>query len=386
MNADSIVQSIFRFDLLTRIPRTGFLMRGVDAPETVGEHIYSAAILAVLIVPELRKAGIEVDGEKLVSMVLLHEAGEILLGDIPAPAAAFFGPGGKSAAERAAGKTLLCCAEPISDMEIEYIPQTGAQSLPVQLHVARVTRLEPLSADVMRVMLTPLDGSVLKFYAGQYINIVLDNGEKRSFSFASAPHAAQEIELQVRLVPGGKFTTMVFEQMKVGDTLQFEGPLGTFTLRQDSEKPIVFVAGSTGFAPVKSMVESAFHTGMDRRMILYWGVRRRSDLYLGSLAEQWAREHANFEFVPVLSDPQPEDAWTGRTGLVHEAILADFPDLSQHQVYACGSVQMVQAAQPAFVKHGISSDDCFSDAFHLAPQRPIDSQHADVVKLGGNHV
>lgn len=290
-----------------------------------------------------------------------------------------------TAAERAAGKTLLCCAEPLSDMEIEYVPQAAAARLPVQRHVARVTRLEPLSSNVMRVCLALTDGSELKFHAGQYINIVLDNGEKRSFSFATAPHAAEEIELQIRLVPGGRFTTAVFNTIKVGDLVHFEGPLGTFTLRADSEKPILFVAGSTGFAPVKSMVESAFHHGIDRQMILYWGVRSRSDLYLGGLAEQWAREHPNFVFIPVLSDPQPQDEWTGRTGLVHEAILADFPDLSKHQVYACGSVQMVQAAQPAFVKHGISTDDCFSDAFHLAPQRPLDSLQADVVKLGGSN-
>jgi len=291
-----------------------------------------------------------------------------------------------TSAERAAGKTLLCCAEPLGNVEIEYVPQVNAARLPVHQHVARVTRLEPLSADVMRLCLALKDGTVLKFHAGQYINVILENGEKRSFSFATAPHAAEEIELQVRLVPGGRFTTAVFERMKVGDSLSFEGPLGTFTLREDSEKPILFVAGSTGFAPVKSMVESAFHTGIDRQMILYWGARRRRDLYLGSLAEQWAREHANFTFIPVLSAPEPEDEWTGRTGLVHEAILADFPDLSRHQVYACGSVHMVQAAQPAFVKHGISSDDCFSDAFHLAPQRPLDSQQADLVKLGGSHV
>jgi CDP-4-dehydro-6-deoxyglucose reductase len=291
-----------------------------------------------------------------------------------------------TSAERAEGKTLLCCAEPLGDIEIEYVPQADATALPVQQYLARVTRLEPLSSDVMRLGLALADGTVLKFYAGQYINIVLDNGERRSFSFATAPHAADEIELHVRLVPGGRFTTAVFQRMKVGDTLKFEGPLGTFTLREDSEKPIVFVAGSTGFAPVKSMVESAFHSGINRQMILYWGVRRRRDLYLGSLAEHWAREHANFVFVPVLSAPEPEDEWNGRTGLVHEAILADFPDLSKHQVYACGSVQMVQAAQPAFVKHGISSDDCFSDAFHLAPQRPLDSQQADMVKLGGSNV
>jgi len=173
--------------------------------------------------------------------------------------------------------------------------------------------------------------------------------------------------------------------MKVGDAIRFEGPLGAFTLRENSDKPILFVAGSTGFAPVKSMLEQAFRTGLKRRMFLYWGVRRRADLYLGDLAARWAREHTNFTFVPVLSEPGPEDAWTGRTGLVHEAILADFPDLSAHQVYACGSVQMVAAAQPAFVEHGISSDDCFSDAFHLAPQRPLASAQADLVKLGGSN-
>ena len=173
--------------------------------------------------------------------------------------------------------------------------------------------------------------------------------------------------------------------MKVSDTLRFEGPLGAFTLREDSDKPIIFVAGSTGFAPVKSMLEHAFHTGMQRRMILYWGVRSRRDLYLADQAEQWSREHANFTFVPVLSAPLSEDRWSGRTGLVHEAILADFPDLSTHQVYACGSVQMVQAAQPAFAQHGLASDDCFSDAFYLAPQRPLQGQAADLVQLGGPH-
>ena len=287
--------------------------------------------------------------------------------------------------ERAAGKTLLCCAEPLSDVEIEYVPQSGAKALPVKQYLARVTRLESLSYAVMRLCLRLEGGAALRFHAGQYINIVLANGAKRSFSFATAPHAADEIELHVRLIPGGRFTTEVFTRMKVGDTLRFEGPLGTFTLRENSDKPILFVAGATGFAPVKSMLEHAFHNGLKRHMILYWGVRSRRDLYLGALAEQWAREHANFTFVPVLSEPRPEDQWSGRTGLVHEAILADFPDLSKHQVYACGSVQMVEAAHPAFVKHGISSDDCFSDAFHLAPQKPLDGLDASMVKLGGSN-
>ena len=288
-------------------------------------------------------------------------------------------------AERAAGRTLLCCAEALTDLEIEYVPLPGAKPLPVRQYVARVTRLEPLATDVMRVGLALDDGGALRFHAGQYINILLPDGEKRSFSFATAPHAAAEIELHVRLVPGGRFTPRVFEGMKVGDTLRFEGPLGAFTLREDSAKPILFVAGSTGFAPVKSMLEHVFQTGLARRAVLYWGVRSRRDLYLGDLAESWARKHANFRFVPVLSEPLPEDGWTGRTGLVHEAILADYPDLSGHQVYACGSVRMVEAAHPAFVEHGIASDDCFSDAFRLAPQKPVGGPGAEMVRLGGTH-
>ena len=160
--------------------------------------------------------------------------------------------------------------------------------------------------------------------------------------------------------------------------MRFEGPLGSFFLREDSDKPMIFVAGSTGFAPVKSMLEYAFARGMKRRMLLYWGVRRLQDLYLGELPRQWAREHANFTFVPVLSDAAPEDHWSGRTGLVHEAILADFPDLAGYQVYACGSAAMVEAAHPAFRAHGLAQDDCFADAFRLAPRAG-----AEMARLGG---
>jgi NAD(P)H-flavin reductase len=171
--------------------------------------------------------------------------------------------------------------------------------------------------------------------------------------------------------------------MKVGDRIRFEGPLGSFFLREDSSKPIIFVAGATGFAPVKSMIEHAFHAGMKRPMVLYWGTRRLDDMYARELCESWAREHPSFTFVPVLSDPRPEDHWTGRTGLVHEAILADFPSLADHQVYACGSVAMVEAAHPAFVARGLTQDDCFSDAFKLAPHIAKKTEEADLVKLGG---
>jgi CDP-4-dehydro-6-deoxyglucose reductase len=167
----------------------------------------------------------------------------------------------------------------------------------------------------------------------------------------------------------------------VGELLEFEGPLGSFHLREDGDKPILFVAGSTGFAPVKSMLEHAFAKGLRRRMVLYWGARRPEDLYARSLAEGWAAAHDNFTFIPVVSEPRPEDGWTGRTGLVHTAILADYPDLSQHQVYACGSVEMVSAVAPALAAQGLSPDDCFSDAFRFAPR--TQAAGAEVVRLGG---
>jgi CDP-4-dehydro-6-deoxyglucose reductase len=288
-----------------------------------------------------------------------------------------------SSDEIAAGKALACCATPLSDVEIEYVPVKVPGAGVVRRHRAQVVELTHLADDVMRVRLELLGEAPLRFYAGQYLNVLLDDGEKRSFSFATAPRDTKMIELHIRHVQGGRFTTHVFEKMKIGDIVEFEGPQGSFFLREDSDKPIIFVAGATGFAPVKSMLEHAFETGVKRPMLLYWGVRSKKDLYLADLPQRWAAEHANFRFVPVLSEPKPEDRWEGRTGLVHEAILADYPDLSGHQLYACGSVRMVEAAHPAFATHGLSQDDCYSDAFRLAPQRPRVSGQSEVVRLGG---
>jgi len=285
-----------------------------------------------------------------------------------------------SAAERDAGRVLACVAKPLSDVEIEYEPGAGA-ARPVAVHEARVVSMDLLAADVMRVRLAIEGGGSIDYYAGQYINILLDDGQKRAFSFATPPHEPGPIELHVRRIEGGRFTTHVFTAMKVGDRLRFEGPVGSFFLREDGDKPVIFVAGATGFAPVKSMVEHALHTGVTRPMVLYWGTRTLADMYLRELPERWAREHPNFRFVPVLSDPSEGDGWQGRTGLVHEAILADYPDLGGHRIYACGSVKMVEAAQPAFAKQGLSPDDCFSDAFQLAPR--IHAKEADLVRLGG---
>jgi NAD(P)H-flavin reductase/quinol-cytochrome oxidoreductase complex cytochrome b subunit len=277
-------------------------------------------------------------------------------------------------AERAAGKLLACTATALGDIEIEYLPTAAPGGVKVRVWQASVESLGKLAPDVMRVVLK-LDGKI-EFYAGQYINVLLEDGEKRSFSFATAPQVNDRIELHIRRIPGGRFTGRVFESMRPGERLAFEGPLGSFFLREDSDKPMIFVAGATGFAPVKSMLEYAFQRGVRRRMLLYWGVRSLKDLYLPELPRQWEAEHSNFKFVPVLSDPEPQDRWQGRTGLVHEAILTDFPDLAGFQVYACGSVAMVQAAHPAFRARGLAQDDCFSDAFRLSPK-------LEVAKLGG---
>lgn len=282
-----------------------------------------------------------------------------------------FQPAALSAEQRAAGQVLMCCATPLEDVEIEVpVPSLavgGDAALPIRR--ARVVAMDLLGPDLMRLRLETIDGEKIAFAAGQYLNIVLDDEQRRAFSFANPPHDNALVELHVRLIPGGRFTTHVFDSMRVGDELRLEGPLGRFTLHA-SDRPILFVAGATGFAPVKSILEDAFARGVQRPMWLYWGARRPADLYLATLAEHWQREHPHFHFVPVLSDARPEDGWQGRVGLVHEAMLADFADLSGHEIYVCGSVAMVESAVPEFLAHGAHQDACFSDAFHSRPQGP----------------
>ncbi|MFO1321348.1 MAG: cytochrome b N-terminal domain-containing protein [Burkholderiales bacterium] len=270
-------------------------------------------------------------------------------------------PSALPASDAALGWVLACCARPLSDGEVEFEPsdQVGTRIHRLQVTVTSMRRAAP---EVMILTLALPPGAALAFDAGQYFNVILEDGARRAFSFASAPGSDDSIEMHVRFVPGGRFTTQVFTTMKAGDPLDIEGPFGQFRLA-DTLRPILFVAGATGFAPVKSIVEHAFRAGATRPMALYWGVRHREDLYLADLAESWAREHPNFRFVPVLSEPRADDDWTGRTGLVHEAILADYPDLAGYDLYACGSVSMVETARPAFLAQGLPADACFSDAF-----------------------
>ncbi len=271
-----------------------------------------------------------------------------------------------SDAEKQAGFALFCCARPLSDLVIECREVGAAKDIQVKTMPCRVQKLEKVTEDVAVLSLKLPASERLMFLAGQYIDIILKDGRRRSFSLANAPHDDAELQLHIRHVAGGEFTDYVFNQMQPKAILRFEGPLGTFFLREDSERPIVLLATGTGFAPIKSMLEHAFYIGLQRPLTLYWGARHRRDLYMFDLPVQWAAAHPNFKFVPVLSQPSAEDAWQGRTGHVQDCVLADFPDVSGLQVYACGSPAMVAEAHQKLVAAGLPEEAFFSDAFTFA--------------------
>ena len=266
--------------------------------------------------------------------------------------------------EKAEGKALFCQARPLTDLVLEARTIGAVKDIPIKTLPCRVQKLERLADDVIVLYLKLPANERLQFLAGQYLEFLLRDGTRRSFSMANAPHDDELIQLHVRHVPGGSFTDHVFGKMKERDILRFEGPHGTFFLREDSDKPIVFVASGTGFAPIKSVIEHALAEEVKRPMTLYWGGRRPKDLYLNDLPLKWAAEHPGFRYVPVISDALPEDAWTGRTGFVHRAVMEDFPDLSGHQVYACGVPVMVDAARSDFVARcGLPEDEFYADSF-----------------------
>ena len=271
-----------------------------------------------------------------------------------------------SEAEKAAGMALFCQAKPHTDLLIECREiGSAAKGIQIKLLPARVVKMERLAPDVMLLELKLPANEKLPFLAGQYIDLLLRQGTRRSFSMANAPHDDALLQLHLRDY-GGPFSRYVFDKLKEKDILRFEGPFGTFFLREDSEKPVILVASGTGFAPIKAIIEHALHNGMKRPMTLYWGCRVRSDLYLHDLAEGWQRE-GKLRYVPVLSDAPASDSWNGRTGLVHRAVMEDFPDLSGHQVYACGAPIMVDAARRDFtVQRRLPEAEFFSDSFTAA--------------------
>lgn len=283
--------------------------------------------------------------------------GKVLSGDVDLGK---FQEGALSKEEIAQGKALFCCASARGDLSIEVKEVGAAKDIPVKTLPCRVERMERLAPDVMALWLKLPANERLQFLPGQYIDFLLKDGKRRSFSLANAPEEDGLLELHIRHVPGGHFTEHVFNVMKAKDILRINGPHGSFFLRE-SDKPALLVAGGTGFAPMKSILAHAFHHEVQRPIRLYWGARALPDVYLPELPAQWQQDHANFQFIPVLD--QAHEGWQGRSGRVHEAVLADHADFSGYQVYVCGAPVMVKSAREAFLARGLPEDEFYSDAF-----------------------
>ena len=270
-----------------------------------------------------------------------------------------------SSEEAAAGHALFCCALTEGDLVIEAREVAGSSEYPVRKMPSRVAKLEQVAPDVIVMSLQLPANEALAYRAGQYIEFLLKDGKRRSYSMANAPSSLDSpLTLHIRHMPGGLFTDHVFTTMKERDILRFEGPHGSFFLREDSNKPIVLLASGTGFAPIKALIEHLIHLKSERPFTLYWGGRRPHDLYMHGLCEQWAQILPHFRYVPVVSDPLPEDGWTGRSGFVHAAVMEDLPDLSGHEVYACGAPIVVESAQRDYIARcGLPAEEFFADAF-----------------------
>ncbi|HXY06178.1 MAG TPA: CDP-6-deoxy-delta-3,4-glucoseen reductase [Burkholderiaceae bacterium] len=301
------------------------------------------------------------------------------------------GPHGEaalSAAEEADGFALFCCAIPQTDLVIEARITAALDGIVPHKMPARIEHIDWAAKDVAVLTVKLPASEHLKYRAGQYVDFILPNGVRRSYSIASMPDGDGPIEFHIRHMPGGTFTDALFgmtnPMVRERGILRLEGPLGTFFLREGDAEPIVLLASGTGFAPIKAILETIFAKSLHRDdpatgrrgrpVLLYWGARTRADLYMDALPRRWEQEQPNFRYIPVLSEPDgvsgmPETAesappWTGRTGLVHRAVMQDLPDLSGYQVYACGVPIMVQSAHRDFVAHcGLKEENFFSDAF-----------------------
>lgn len=272
--------------------------------------------------------------------------------------------------EASAGLILACRAHAQSDLRLESRQVGAADAFPVKRLPVRVSRLQRATTDVMIVHLQLPASDALGYHAGQYVDVLLRDGSRRSYSMANAPHfqaLAPGLELHIRHLPGGLFTDHVFGAMKEKEILRIEGPHGGFYLREGSGKqPMILLASGTGMAPIKALIEHLRFKNIERPTTLYWGVRRPSDLYLNDWIAAQCADMPMLRYVPVVSDALPEDGWSGRSGFVHRAVLQDFPDLSGHQVYACGAPVMVQAAQRDFAAAGLPADEFYADAFTSA--------------------
>jgi len=269
---------------------------------------------------------------------------------------------GLSEDDRRQGLALFCRAVPRSDVRIEAEHVINPETIKINNLEANVERIERLAPDIIRLLLRLTNDQRLEFLAGQYIDILLPDGRRRSFSIANPPHQDELIELHIRHNEDGDYTHYIFNEMQVNEKIRIEGPFGNFYFRENTMHPIIFMAGGTGLGPIKAIIEHALAKGVARPMYLYRSARTRGDLYMHEQIKALA-QYSNLTYIPVLSAMTGLDDWSGRTGFVHQAITHDFRDLSNYEVYSCGPPAMVDAGLHAFLALGLPGDRYYCDAF-----------------------
>ena len=281
-------------------------------------------------------------------------------------------PLGITAEEVGRGDILLCQARADSDLTVRARLIASVADVEIKTLPCRIARLTPLAPDVMQLWLRLPAVERLRFHPGQYLDVLLENGRRRSFSIASPPHDSEALELHVRRVNGGGFSERLFGaaagvgSLGTGALLRIEGPIGQFSYREGLG-PVLMVAGGTGFAPLKSMLRHMLETGIRRDLHLYWGARHTQDVYEEALVLEWVRRHPQLKFTAVLSEASAAEAAHHRAGWVHEAVLADYPDLARFEVYAAGPPAMIEAMRTHFPRHGLSTQRLYFDSFDYAP-------------------
>jgi len=275
-------------------------------------------------------------------------------------------PLGLTEAEAQAGYVLLCQARPASDLTVEARVIARVSEVEIKTLPCRVERLVPLAPDVMQVFLRLPAVESLPFLPGQYLDFLVEDGRRRSFSIASPPHDSGLLELHVRKVSGGGFTERLFGHVNTGALLRIEGPMGQFIYREGGT-PLLMIAGGTGFAPLKSMLRHLLERGPPREVHLYWGARQLQDLYEEPLVMEWLQRHPTLKFTAVLSEATEPGAPHRRLGWVHEVVLQDYPRLEEFDVYAAGPPALIEAIRASFPAHGLSAERLHFDSFDYAP-------------------
>lgn len=303
-------------------------------------------------------------------------AGRVMAGDVqPLPGAALRNE------HCGEGALLLCRATPTSDVRIAPTSWRRVDHFAPRRVAAKVYRVARACSDVSIVYLRLPAGTRVKFRAGQYLQVLLEDGQRRSYSMANPPHENDSLVLHVRHLEGGLFSGRV-AALQAGDVLNVEAPLGSFSLHDEDTGPLLFVAGGTGFAPVKAMLDDIVKRAIQRPATLLWGVRRAEHLYAMAAVERWQKLLPGFRFQAVLSDaPAPPGdtitdtitaaitgAITGATagtatGLVHQAIAALCPSLAGHTLYCCGAPPMVAAVRTTALALGLAPAHFHCDVF-----------------------